>query len=102
MGSSQQTFRQSSCGIDGCDQRGYRGITIGNGKGPPRGYTGGFYCSQEHIDLAEEQLKALAEREREAYDALRDRLDGRFPVLFMSKRKVRAALRWLHHSSSGW
>lgn len=101
MGSTG-TFRSSSCGIDGCDQRGYTGITVGNGKGPPLGYMGGFYCSQEHIDLAEAQLKAQAERERQAYDALRNRLDGRAPVLFMSKRKARAALSWLARTSSGW
>lgn len=98
MGSSQM-FYQWPCSIDGCDRRGTRGIPSGGGMGPPIGYAGGFYCSQEHIDQAEEQLKAQAERERQAYDALRDRLDGRGPMLLMSKRKARAALSWLGRSS---
>ena len=100
MGSSFLTFQPYPCGVDGCDRQGTTGITVGGGKGPPSGYTGGFYCSQEHIDLAEAQLKAQAERERQAYGALRDRLDGRLPVLFMPKRKVRSALSWLARSSS--
>ena len=99
MGSSHMFQTTYTCGIEGCDRRGTTGITIGGGKGPPTGYTGGFYCSREHIDLAEAQMKSLAERERQAYAALRDRLDGRIPVLFMSKRKVRAALSWLARSS---
>jgi hypothetical protein len=101
MGSSQ-TFRSYPCSIDGCDRRGVRGIASGGGKGPPIGYMGGFYCSQEHADQAEAQLKDQAEEEREAYDSLRDRLDGRGPVLFVSKRKARAALSWLARSSGGW
>ena len=99
MGSSHRLFQPAPCGIDGCDQRGVTGITLGGGKGPPPGYAGGFYCSQEHIDQAEAQLKALAERERQAYEVLRDRLDGRLPVLLMSKRRARAALSWLARSS---
>lgn len=99
MGSSQTFWPTYACGIEGCDRRGTTGITLGGGKGPPPGYAGGFYCSREHIDLAEAQMKALAEQERQAYQALRDRLDGRGPVLFMSKRKARAALSWLARSS---
>lgn len=99
MGSSASTFQPYPCGIDGCDRPGTTGITLGGGKGPPPGYAGGFYCSQGHIDLAEVQLKAQAERERQAYQALRDRLDGRLPVLLMPKRKARAALSWLARSS---
>ena len=99
MGSGR-TWQPPPCGINGCDKRGTRGITVGGGKGPPIGYTGGFYCSQDHVDQAEAQLKALADHDRAAYDALRDRLDGRLPVLFMSKRRTRAALSWLARSSS--
>lgn len=101
MGSSHRMFQTYPCALEGCDKRGTTGITRGGGKGPPIGYTGGLYCSQEHIDLAEAQLKAEAERERQAYQALRWRLDGRSPLLLMPKRKVRAALSWLARSS-GW
>lgn len=99
MGSSQQIFHTYPCGIEGCDARGVRGIASGGGKGPPPGYGGGFYCSQDHADLAEAQLEAQAEREFQAYQDLRWRLDGRLPVLFMSKRKVRAGLSWLARST---
>lgn len=102
MGSSSQMWQPAQCALDGCDQDGTYGIPSGGGKGPPPGYSGGFYCSKEHVALAEAQLKAQAQQERKAYQALRDRIDGRLPVLLISKRKARAGLSWLARSSSGW